>query len=118
MSGRCDRCGVAGAGIYELALMRVDDGLMDPDAVACARMVELCPDCRDTLAARVAQLVPVWEADGPANRHDAGTEDVRCVNAEKRLGQVLSMSRKPLEKPTGVAADGPGTVPDGKSRSI
>ncbi len=42
----------------------------------------------------------------------------RCVNAEKRLGQVLSMSRKPLEKPTGVAADGPGTVPDGKSRSI
>ena len=75
MSGRCDKCGVAGAGIYELALMRVDDGLMDPDAVACARMVELCPDCRDNLAARVARVVPVREADGPADRHDAGTEE-------------------------------------------
>ena len=74
MSGRCDKCGVAGAGIYELALMRVDGRLMDPDAVVCARMVELCPDCRDNLAARVARVVPVWEADGPADRHDAGTE--------------------------------------------
>jgi len=51
MSGRCDHCGGAPAGIYELALIRVDDRLAEADAVACARMAELCPSCRDRLAA-------------------------------------------------------------------
>ncbi len=74
MSGRCDRCGAGPAGIYELALIRVDDGVMDADAVACARMTELCPVCRDRLAGRVAALVPVREGDGRG--HDAGAEGV------------------------------------------
>ena len=72
----------------------------------------------DKSRASLKDILQPSGADGSADRHDAGTEDVRCVNAEKRPGQVLSMSRKPLEKLTGVAADGPGTVPDGKSRSI
>ena len=68
MSGRCDKCGVAciGIGIYELALMRVDYELMGPDAALCAHMVELCPDCRDNLAARVARSVPRWKTEGSA----------------------------------------------------
>ncbi len=74
MSARCDRCGRRSAGIYELALIRVDDGAMETDAVACARMIELCPVCRDRLADRVAALVPVREGDGRG--HDAGAEGV------------------------------------------
>ncbi len=64
MSGRCDTCGAPSAGLYELALIRVDEQMLDADAVACARMTALCPACRDRLAARVAALVPVWAGDG------------------------------------------------------
>ncbi len=74
MTGRCDRCGRGSAGVYELALIRVDGVFTDTDAVACARMTALCPACRDRLADRVAGLLPVWEGD--AGGHDAGAEGV------------------------------------------
>ncbi|WP_419739070.1 hypothetical protein [Ruegeria sp.] len=64
MSGRCDHCGARDAGVYDLALIRVDDHLMEPGAVACARMTALCAPCRDALATRVAGLLPVWEGGG------------------------------------------------------
>ena len=75
MSGRCDTCGAPSAGLYELALIRVDEQMLDADAVACARMTALCPACRDRLAARVAALVPVWAGDGARNIEGPIKED-------------------------------------------
>jgi len=80
MSGRCDHCGAAPAGIYELALIRVDDHMVQADAVVCARMAELCPACRDRLADRVAQLLPVWD-----RAPDAPVEDDGVVTLHPRV---------------------------------
>ncbi len=83
MSGRCDTCGAPAAGLYEMALIRIDDGLMDADAVACARMAEMCPACRDRLVARLTRMMPVWERG--ANRHDAVT-DIAIADDEVPTG--------------------------------
>jgi len=64
MTCRCVSCGRDGASIYELSLVRLDPRENIPDTIQSARMVELCPACRDRLAARVAALVPVWDGDG------------------------------------------------------